>query len=234
MLRRIQKLTSAFLIVMMICSMAAPALAKTVKAKVSSSSAQIYRVASTSSSHVSVKKGTKLTVTAVKRGWAKVRCNGKTGYMKTSALSRVKTKKKTSRSWKSKVVALDWFDGGQSVLPVGGYGYIYDIRSGKSIHIKRMGGHNHADVEPASRADTAKLKAISGGYSWDSRPVILAANGKYVACAINTMPHGDQTITNNGYNGQFCLHMVNSKTHGTEKVNESHQSAIRTAYNWAH
>ena len=45
MLRRIQKLTSAFLIVMMICSMAAPALAKTVKAKVSSSSAQIYRVA---------------------------------------------------------------------------------------------------------------------------------------------------------------------------------------------
>ena len=73
-----------------------------------------------------------------------------------------------------------------------------------------------------------------GSFDWKSHAVILKAGGKYVACAINTMPHGDQTITNNGYNGQFCLHMVNSKTHGTEKVNESHQSAIRTAYNWAH
>ena len=152
--------------------------------------------------------------------------------MKTSALSRVK--KKTSRSWKSRVVAGDWFDGGQNVLSVGEYGYIYDIRSGKSIRIKRMGGHNHADVEPASRADTAKLKAISGGYSWDSRPVILAANGKYVACAINTMPHGDQTITNNNYAGQFCLHMTGSTTHGTTTVNVNHQAAINQAYNWAH
>ena len=43
-----------------------------------------------------------------------------------------------------------------------------------------------------------------------------------------------QTITNNGYDGQFCLHMVNSKTHGTGKVNPNHQACINKAYKWAH
>ena len=229
MLRRLQKLLCAVLIVATVFTMASPALAKSVKAKVKSSSAKFYAHATTSSASVKIKKGASVTVTAVKKGWAKVKCGGKTGYMKTSALTRA-TKKKSS--WKSKVVAMNWFDGGSSVLKKGGYGYIYDIKSGKTIRIKRMGGHNHADVEPASKADTLKLKSL--GYSWDSRPVILIANGKYVAAAINTMPHGDQTLTSNGYNGQFCLHMLNSKTHGSDRVNEEHQYSIKKAYEWAH
>ena len=73
-----------------------------------------------------------------------------------------------------------------------------------------------------------------GSFSWDSRPVILIANGYYVACAINTMPHGDQTITDNNYDGQFCLHMLGSKTHGSDSVNSEHQKAIQAAYAWAH
>ena len=63
---------------------------------------------------------------------------------------------------------------------------------------------------------------------------ILKINGKYIACSFNTKPHGDQTIYDNGYNGQFCLHMVNSKTHGSDKVNEEHQHSIKRAYEWAH
>ena len=121
------------------------------------------------------------------------------------------------------------------MLKRGAYGTIYDIKSGEYIRVKRMGGSKHADIEPATAADTAKLKKICGGkFSWDSRPVILIAGGKYVACAINTMPHGDETITNNNYDGQCCLHMVNSRTHGTNKVNQNHQTAIKQAYNWAH
>ena len=165
----------------------------------------------------------------------------KTGYVPSSDVSRSKSSlvKKSvsgsSSSWKSKVVKLNWYDGGSSVLDTGDYGYIYDIDSGVTVKIKRMGGHSHADCEPATAADTAKLKKIAGGsFSWDCIPVILHAGGKYVACSINTMPHGDQTISDNGYDGQFCLHMVGSKTHGSDSVNESHQSAINKAYNWAH
>ena len=106
---------------------------------------------------------------------------------------------------------------------------------GTTLRVKRMGGHNHADLEPATASDTAKLKKIAGGsFSWDCIPVILRADGKYVACSINTMPHGDQTITSNKYNGQFCLHMSGSTTHENDAVNANHQEAIEKAYNWAH
>ena len=138
-------------------------------------------------------------------------------------------------SWKSKVVKLDWYKTGKNVLKRGGYAYLYDITTGIKLRIKRMGGTNHADVEPATKADTAKLKKIAGGkFSWVCHAVILMANNQYVACSVNTMPHGQQTLNNNGYDGQFCLHMVNSKTHGTGKVNPNHQACINKAYKWAH
>lgn len=166
-----------------------------------------------------------------------------TGYMPMSCVGTQKVKTSTpskpnnnsSSNWKSKVVALKWYDGGSSVLKKGEYGMIYDISTGISFKVYRMGGSSHADLEPATKEDTEKLKKIVGGeYSWDSRAVILNAGGYYVACAINTMPHGDQTITNNGYDGQFCLHMIDSKTHGSDTVNTEHQKAIQIAYNWAH
>ena len=202
----------------------------------------VYRSASSSSDRVSIGKNTKVYVVGVSGDFLRVQNSGgsATGYVSASCVSRSKSSSSDSvtakgSSWKSKVVKLDWFNGGSKVLKTGSYGYIYDIDTGITVRIKRMGGTNHADVEPATASDTAKLKKIAGGsFSWDCIPVILHAGGKYVACSINTKPHGDQTITSNGFDGQFCLHMVNSLTHGTEKVNSSHQSAINKAYNWAH
>ena len=304
MLRRIQKMISAVLVVALLAVVFCPAMALAANAKVNSSSARVYRSASTSSASVKMKKGTKLTVKAVHGSWAKVTLGGHTGYMKVKYLnstSRYKayiskntyiyrnassssSKRSISRntavyvvgksgsyyrvqnssgsrtgyvkagclsrsksksggkssgskksSWKSKVVKMNWFKGGNKVLKKGCYGYIYDVKTGIKAKIKRMGGHNHADVEPASAADTRKLLKIAGGkWSWDSHAVILMAGGKYVACAINTMPHGDQTIRNNGYDGQFCLHTSGSLTHASGSLNSSHQRAIKTAYNWAH
>ena len=200
----------------------------------------VYRSASSSSDRVSVGVNTKVYVVGVSGDYLRVQKPGgsATGYVSASSVSREKTSSSGGSgggSWKSKVVKLDWFNGGSKVLGSGSYGYLYDISSGVTLRIKRMGGHNHADVEPATASDTAKLRKIAGGkFSWDCIPVILRAGGKYVACSINTMPHGDQTISSNGYDGQFCLHMVNSLTHDSEKVNSNHQSAINKAYNWAH
>ena len=183
-----------------------------------------------SSSMGTLEKGTKVEVVGKSGDYCQV-TNGKIyGYVRTSALS----KNKPATSWTSKVKKMEWFDGGSSVLGKGEYGKIYDIRTGITLRIKRMGGSNHADIEPATKTDTAKLLRIAGGeFSWDSIPVILYADGQYVAAAINTMPHGDQTITNNGYDGQCCLHMLGSKTHGSDSVNEEHQKSILEAYNWA-
>ena len=243
MLRRIQKLICALMIALLVISTTTPALAQSVKATVSSSSAKIYKKASKSSAHVKLSKGTEVTVKAVSGSWAKVKLNGKTGYMPVKYLKKASSSKKSSSdvkkssstSWKSKVVMMDWFKGGKNVLKKGSYGYIYDIDKGIELRIKRMGGHNHADVEPATVADTAKLLRIAGGdFSWKSHAVILKAGGKYVACGINTEPHGDQTIKNTNYDGQFCLHMTNSITHGSQKENEAHQKSIERAYKWAH
>lgn len=156
---------------------------------------------------------------------------GVTAYIKMAHTAS----SKVNDNWKDKVVAMDWYKGGSSVLDRGDYGYLYDCATGIQIRVKRMGGHNHADLEPATAEDTAKLLKMCGGeFNWDSRAVILHSEGKFVACAINTMPHGDQTIHNNCYNGQFCLHMVNSRTHGSDSINSAHQKAIKAAYSWAH
>ena len=240
MLRRLQKMICLLAVALLITSTLTPALAKSVTARVNSSSAKVYKKASRSSGSVKLKKGTTLKVTAVSGSWARVKLNGKTGYMPKKYLSVTTSRsssnsKKSSKSWKSKVVKMNWFKGGSNVLRKGHYGTIYDIDTGISLRIKRMGGHYHADVEPATAADTAKLKRIAGGdFSWRSEAVILKAGGKYVACGINTEPHGDQTIYNNHYDGQFCLHMSGSKTHASDRENENHQHSIDRAYRWAH
>ena len=236
----------AILVLMTVASCCACAFAGSSYTAYISKKTYIYKKASASSAKTSVGVNTKIYVTGAKGNYYKVKNSSKkvTGYVLKSCVSRSKvstgssaskTSDTSSPSWKSKVVKMDWFKTGKNVLKNGSYGYIYDIDTGITVRIKRMGGSNHADVEPATASDTAKLKKISGGkFSWDSHAVILNAGGKYVACAINTMPHGSQTIRNNNYNGQFCLHMVGSLTHGTASVNSAHQAAIDRAYNWAH
>ena len=211
----------------------------------------VYKSASTSSARVAVGVNTRIYVVGTKGSYYKIKNSDKTvtGYVLKSCVSRSKVTttadgtdtsdssdtSDSTASWRPKVVKLDWFKTGKNVLKRGSYGYIYDIDTGITVRIKRMGGTNHADVEPATASDTAKLKKISGGkFSWVSHAVILNAGGKYVACGINTMPHGSQTIRNNNYNGQFCLHMVGSLTHGSTSVNAAHQASIDRAYNWAH
>ena len=102
-----RRIISLVMAAMLIMTQFCPAFAASVKAKVTSSSANFYTKASTDSAHVDISKGATVTVTGVKNGWAKVKYKGVTGYMKTSALSRASAKK--SKSWKSKVVALKWF-----------------------------------------------------------------------------------------------------------------------------
>ncbi|MBQ3424760.1 MAG: hypothetical protein IJH38_06155 [Clostridia bacterium] len=237
----------AVVLVLLLAGSAA-ALAASGTAGYISKKTYVYKKASTSSARVSVAVNTKVYVVGAKGRFYKVRNAKKTvtGYVLKTCVSKTKVSVDpqpeesssdtgASTSWKSKVVKLDWFKGGSSVLKRGGYGYLYDIASGITLRIKRMGGTNHADVEPATASDTAKLKRIAGGkFSWNTYAAILRAGGKYVACSINTMPHGSQTIRNNNYNGQFCLHMVNSLTHGSTSINQNHQACIEKAYAWAH
>ena len=209
---------------------------------------KVYKRASSSSASIKVSENTEVYIVGCSGSYWKVETkDGKTtAYIKMSHVDMGKApesekpaetpdKEEDTGSWKDEVVMMDWYDGGSSVLDRGDYATLYHCDTGITIRVKRMGGTNHADLEPATAEDTAKLLKISGGeFDWDSEAVILYSEGKYVACAINTMPHGRQTIDDNDYEGQFCLHMNNSRTHGSDTVNSAHQKAIQKAYNWAH
>ena len=69
---------------------------------------------------------------------------------------------------------------------------------------------------------------------WHRRAVLVKYNGHVYAASMNGMPHGTQTITNNGFEGHFCIHFYRSKTHGTKKVDSNHQNCVSTAmkYTW--
>lgn len=148
-------------------------------------------------------------------------------------------KKLFSSACKSKpnVSNANWFKCGiSSIFPrSGGRAYIVDVQTGIKLKIRRVGGTNHADVEPATKTDTSKLKKIyNGAFSWDSRGVVLIVGGKYFAAAINSYPHGAQISHSNGYDGQFCLHLNGSKTHGTEAHNPYHQQNVEKVYEYFH
>ena len=109
-----------------------------------------------------------------------------------------------------------------------------DLTTGKSLNVHVQSTGNHIDAEPLTSADTTTLCEIygvstPGAISYKRRPMMITTSAGQFLCSIYGQPHGAQDITNNGYEGQFCLHFVNSKTHGTNRVDEDHQNAINTA-----
>ncbi len=133
------------------------------------------------------------------------------------------------------VIEMDWYNTNVSSLVYkrGGTAKIIDCATGTVINIRRVGGSNHMDIEPLTAEDTEKLLKIYGGkWSWARRAVVLVAGGKYIAASINGMPHGSEISTCNNFEGQFCLHTTNSKTHGTERVDSDHQACIKQALSY--
>lgn len=113
----------------------------------------------------------------------------------------------------------------------GAYATVTDVATGISYRIKRVGGYNHTDVEPATAFDTWQMYRIYGEeWAWTRHAVLVTlSDGTTLAGSANGMPHGESHVSGNNMNGHTCIHFLNSRTHGTDKVDAAHQSAIRTA-----
>ncbi len=149
--------------------------------------------------------------------------------------------------------ALDWWTEAQYVIPIGADFEVYDFNTGKSFFVRRTTGANHADCETLTASDTKKMKEIWGGeFSWVTRPVIIKYNGRKIAASMSSMPHaGNDTgeggkwtnwrsgnygagtnydwIKNNGINGVFDIHFLNSTRHSDGKIDTKHQASIKAA-----
>ncbi len=132
---------------------------------------------------------------------------------------------------KYKTEKLDWFNGGRAKFAGRPVIEIKDVKTGLVFKGKVLYGEHHLDVEPLTKADTATLLKINGGveFKWYRRPMLVKHNGHVYAASIYSVPHGEQTILNNNFEGQFCLHFYGSKTHGTDEVKQDHQDAIAQA-----
>lgn len=124
---------------------------------------------------------------------------------------------------------VDWWTEAQYLWPIGKDARIVDFQTGKSFMVRRTVGAFHADVEPLTSADTQVMHEIWSGWSWATRPVIVEVDGRRLAASSNGMPHSIQTIRNNGFNGHFCIHFLNSTRHKDNLQQANHQRNVKTA-----
>ena len=198
-----------------------------------SSNVKIYKYPNTSSDYVKASTSTALTQTAKYDSWSRVTYNGKVGFVKTSDLSSTKVSAaSTSSPSGGKAKEIDWFKGGiQKEFYKGRIATVTDVKTKISWKVKRKGGSNHADVEPLTAADTAAMKKACGSdfLTWHRRAIWVSLNGNKYAASMNCMAHGLSNIKDNNFDGHFCIHFTNSRTHGSDKVDSAHQSAIKQA-----
>lgn len=172
----------------------------------------------------------------------------------TQSKSSVKSVTRGSRNGS----ALDstWFGKIENALPRGGVFTVLDIHTGKSFQAKRTFGTNHADVETLTKQDTSIMKDIYGNqWSWERRPIIVEYSGLSIPASMTGMPHAGNDsspsvaytswrsggygagenlddVKGNDMDGHFDIHFLGSKTHGSNKVDSGHQSAIQIAIDY--
>ena len=122
----------------------------------------------------------------------------------TSTTSKVQSSTKPSAS---KVIYANWYDTVKAVARKYPYATVYDIATGISwqVHIFSLGAH--ADYEPVTANDTAKLEKVFGGNTWNPRAVwVIFSNGSVYIGSTHSMPHEVQHNRDNNFAGHSCLH----------------------------
>ncbi|ADL52708.1 LysM peptidoglycan-binding domain-containing protein [Clostridium cellulovorans] len=119
---------------------------------------------------------------------------------------------------------------------VGTQGTLKDLGTSKTFNVKYMGGSNHSDVEPLTLTDTNVMKSIYGSWSWSNdhkRPMVLyfAKGGVnyQMAVSLTAMPHGVETIPNNGFDGHTDMYFYNSLGHSDPVIDQVHQANVLKA-----
>lgn len=129
------------------------------------------------------------------------------------------------------VILFDWTQGGNGLLArPGGIATVTDVKTGKAYKIRRSGGNKHFDVHPLTADDTAIMKSIYGSWSWARRAIWLTIGNKTYAASQNGMPHSPDPSSSDNFAGHFCIHLKNSRCHGSGKIDPDHQRCVQYAY----
>jgi peptidoglycan hydrolase-like protein with peptidoglycan-binding domain len=158
--------------------------------------------------------------------------------VKRAKIEEAEPPKAKAPSAKSKIHGkyLDWFKTVRNMWKKGTKCKVVDYDTGISYYMVRVGGSYHADVAPATKADTDKFKkTYDGHWNWDRRAINVNIGGTWVAASTNGMPHGSTGVPGNGMNlsnghlQQVCIHFLNSRTHIHNLIDPAHQYEIKRA-----
>lgn len=122
----------------------------------------------------------------------------------SSSASSTKTVTKPSAS---RVQYANWYDKVKAVARKYPYATVYDIGTGISwqVHIFSVGAH--ADCEPMTANDTARLEKAFGGNTWNPRAVwVIFSDGSVYIGSTHSMPHEVQHYRDNNFEGHTCIH----------------------------
>ena len=183
-------------------------------------------------------RGTEITFYSLTDGWYYVKAGDTEGYVSSKYVTTDKietpapSQPSAPESVSGKVQQADWWTSDiQKVFARGVVATVTDVDTGISWQVKRSGGSNHADVQPLTAADTAKMKQAYGGtWSWNRRAIWVTINGVTYAASMNGMPHGTGSITTNNFDGHHCIHFLNSRTHTENRWDTQHQAMVQKAY----
>ena len=184
--------------------------------------------------------GDEITFYGLTDGWYQIKAGEDTGYISEKYVTTEKPAAAPSNPGGSgsteavtgKVQMADWWTSNiQTVFKRGRTATVTDVETGISWTVMRSGGTNHADVQPLTAADTAKMKqAYGGSWSWNRRAIWVTIDGVTYAASMNGMPHGTGSITTNNFDGHHCIHFLNSRTHTGNRWDTAHQNAVQKAY----
>ena len=113
----------------------------------------------------------------------------------------------TVRVSASSVVYEYWYSTVRNACRKYPYATVYDYSTGISWQVHMFSYGKHAEAEPLTAADTAKMEQAFGGNTWTPKSVwVLFADGTIRMATTHSVPHEVQHITTNNFPGHTCIH----------------------------
>ena len=130
----------------------------------------------------------------------------------------------------SRVIYANWYTTVKEVCKRYPYATVYDYTTGISwqVHIFSVGAH--ADFEPVTANDTARMRRAFGEQTtWTPKPVwVIFSDGSIYMGSTHDTPHGTSHEKDNNFAGHACLHFprTQAQVSAIGPYATSHQEAI--------
>ena len=159
--------------------------------------------------------------------------NSNSGDSKSTSTKTAAASASTKKPSAGQVQYANWYDKVKAVARKYPYATVYDFTSGISwqIHIISLGAH--ADYEPVTANDTAKMLKVFGGNTWNPKAVwVVFSDGSVYLGSTHSMPHDVQHIRDNNFEGHSCLHFprTQAQVNAIGPYATKHQETIDAAW----